>query len=145
MKLRHLADTRGVELLFCLKGVSVWEKNDANCKHITCENFTEWCKTAYCGVQQRRLGSAWAAEKSMLGHQILVRIHRVLHVLLADQSAEQFFVCWTWQVHAVITLKYRVRFSHLDARSARTNKQTKQKKEIRPVWRDSEKDLEPSL
>lgn len=55
------------------------------------------------------MGSAWATEESMLGHQILVCIHCILHVLLADQSTEQFFVCRTWQVHAVITLKYRVR------------------------------------
>lgn len=81
-------------------------------------------------MKQWRLGSARAAEESMLGHQILVCIHRVLHVLLANQSTEQFFVCRTWQVHAVITLQYRVRFmfSHLEARSLRTNKQTKKKK-----------------
>lgn len=67
-------------------------------------------KKAYCRVEQRRVGSAWAAEESTLGHQILICIHCVLHVLLADQSTEQFFVSRTWQVHAVITLKYRARF-----------------------------------
>lgn len=78
------------------------------------------------------MGSAWAAEESMLGHQILVCIHGVLHVLLADQSTEQLFVCRTWQVHAVVTLKYRVSsmFS-LYLKQGQGEQQTK--KETKPV------------
>lgn len=64
-------------------------------------------KVAYCGVKQRGVGGARAAEEAVLWHQVLVCIHRVLHVLPADQAAEQFSVCGARQVHAVITLKQK--------------------------------------
>lgn len=60
---------------------------------------------AYCGVKQRGAGGARAAEEAVLRDQILVCIHSVLHVLPADQAAEQFVVRGGRQVHAVITLK----------------------------------------
>lgn len=60
---------------------------------------------AYCGVKQRGVGGARAAEEAVLRDQILVGIHSVLHVLPADQAAEQFVVRGGRQVHAVVTLK----------------------------------------
>lgn len=62
-----------------------------------------WCKTfssyfcvfydiAYCRVKQWGAGGARAAEEAMLWYQVLVRIHRILHVLPADQAAVQFSV-----------------------------------------------------
>lgn len=107
VKPRHLVDIRAVALLFCPMSLASQKQG---CTHIRCENVTQLCKTTYCRVVQRRVRSAWAAEESTLGHQILVCIYRVHQVLPADQSTEQLFVCRTWQVHAVITLKYRVRF-----------------------------------
>lgn len=73
--------------------------------------FTEFLfflyKVAYCGVKQRGVGGARAAEEAILWHQVLVCIHRILHVLPADQAAVQFSVCGARQVHAVITLKQK--------------------------------------
>lgn len=60
---------------------------------------------AYCGLKQRGVGGARAAEEAVLWDQILIGIHSVLHVHPADQAAEQFVVGGGRQVHAVITLK----------------------------------------
>lgn len=56
------------------------------------------------GVKQRRVRRARAAEEAVPGHQVLVSVHRVLHVLAADQAAEQSVVRGCRQVHAVIAL-----------------------------------------
>lgn len=48
---------------------------------------------------------ARAAEEAVLGHQVLVRVHRVLHVLAADQAAVQLVVGRRRQVHAVVALQ----------------------------------------
>lgn len=68
-------------------------------------NFALTDGAAYCGVKQRGVGGARAAEEAVLWDQILVCVHSVLHVLPADQAAEQFVVRGGGQVHAVITLK----------------------------------------
>lgn len=47
---------------------------------------------------------ARAAKEAALGHQVLVRVHCVLHVLAADQAAEESVVRGSRQVHAVIAL-----------------------------------------
>lgn len=78
---------------------------------------------AYCGVKQRGVGGARAAEEAVLRDQILVGIHSVLHVLPADQAAEQFVVRGGRQVHAVIALKARhssfIRLRAVDDRGIR--------------------------
>lgn len=56
------------------------------------------------GVKQRGVRRARAAEEAMLWHQVLVGVHCVLHVLAADQAAEQSVVRGRRQVHAVIAL-----------------------------------------
>lgn len=83
-----------------------WSEND---NHITKspEKIVEpdrhaWCKTfhcilvfydvAYCRVKQLGAGGVRAAEEAMLWYQVLIRIHRALHVLPADQGAVQFCV-----------------------------------------------------
>lgn len=59
------------------------------------------------GVKQRGVRRARAAEEAVLRHQVLVSIYRVLHVLAADQAAEQSVVRGRRQVHAVIALSER--------------------------------------
>lgn len=104
VKLRRLVDVR----VFACYTVT-WElmpKKPGCALQITrFETLHGVFKTAYCRLKERRVGGARAAEESMLWHQVLVCVHHVLHVLLADQSAEQFIVCRTRQVHAVIALK----------------------------------------
>lgn len=56
-------------------------------------------------MEQRGAGGARAAEEAVLWHQVLVGVHRILHVLPADQGAEQLGVRGTRQVHAVVTLE----------------------------------------
>lgn len=58
----------------------------------------------HSGVKQRGVRRARAAEEAVLGHQVFVSIHCILHVLAADQAAEQSVVGGRWQVHAVIPL-----------------------------------------
>lgn len=96
-------------LLFCHKDLAS-QNQGIHCKLVTFETFIVLYKTAYCRRKQWRVGGAWAAEESVLRDQVLICIYCVLHVLLADQSAEQFIVCWTWQGHALIALEDRIRF-----------------------------------
>lgn len=69
-----------------------------------------WCVTlalarlTHHGVQELGAGGAGAAEEAAVGYQVLVCVHRVLHVHAADQAAVVLAIVGTGQMHPIVPL-----------------------------------------
>ena len=64
-----------------------------------------WETATHRGVEELGPGGAGAAEEAVLGHQVLVCIHGVLHVLAADQTPVEAAVRGAGEVHPVVPLE----------------------------------------
>lgn len=73
----------------------------------SCWEWWTQCKsdTSYQGAQEGRPRRGGAVEEALLGNEVLVGVHHVLHVLFVHQGTVEVGVGRAGQVHSLIPLR----------------------------------------